>query len=58
MRIEIAYSSAIMEVDTAEDLSDKEVQDFLTGKLVLHGVAPNGARQSFGGRNALWLNRV
>ncbi len=59
MQIQIVYGTDhIVDVTTADSLSDKDVQSFLVGKLVIHGVDAEGRMLSYGGRNALWVTRT
>jgi len=58
MELEIVYGPGmVMDLVTPDEISDSDIQDFLVGKLTLHGTAPDGTMQSFGGRQALWVNR-
>jgi len=58
MQIQIVYGvEHVVDVETPDELTDREVQDFLRGKLVIHGVDPEGRQLSYGGRHALWVTR-
>ncbi len=58
MQIQIVYGTDhVVDVSASEALSDKEVQDFLVGKLIIHGVDAEGRMLSYSGRNALWVTR-